>query len=139
MIQLSLSDIKKSKFLRFLCTGCFNTFVSYVSFSILISFVSYDFSYVMSYAVGIISSYIINTIWTFEQKINIKNALFYPFVYLIQFSIGWGILKISIEMLEFSYVRAYLLSILISIPIGFVATSLYFKVIKLRDKSNGSN
>lgn len=117
----------KNKFVRFLIVGCVNTLVSYVIFSVLIYLVHYDFAYAGSYAFGILISYVLNGKWTFSKSIGFKGILTYPLVYIVQFSTGWLVLKYCIETLNFTENQAYILSTIISIPIGFLASKIYFK------------
>ena len=117
----------KNKFIRFLIVGCVNTLVSYLIFSALIHIVNYDVAYACSYAFGILVSYVFNGKWTFSKSIDFKGMLIYPLVYIVQFSTGWAVLKYGIEMLNFTENQAYILSIIISIPIGFLTSKLYFK------------
>ncbi len=119
--------MSNNKFVKFLIVGCVNTLVSYLTFLSLLYVVNYDIAYAVSYGTGILVSYFLNGKWTFQKSITFKGALTYPLVYIVQFSAGWLVLKYGVEGLSFTENQAYILSVIISIPIGFLASKLYFK------------
>ena len=121
------NNMINNKFVKFLIVGCVNTLVSYLMFLALLYVVNYDIAYAISYGVGILVSYFLNGKWTFKKSITFKGVLTYPLVYIVQFSTGWLVLKYGIETLSLTENQAYILSIIISIPIGFLASKLYFK------------
>ena len=112
---------------KFLTVGVVNTTVSYVTFIILIEFVNYNISYSVSYCIGIITSYILNGSWTFNTSLSLKGLITYPVVYIAQFFSGWVILKVAVEIFKVTESEAYIASLLVSIPVGFLASKLYFK------------
>lgn len=116
-----------NRLIKFLTVGAVNTIVSYVTFMMLIEFVNYNVSYSVSYCIGIVTSYILNGSWTFNKSLSIRGLITYPVVYLAQFFSGWVILKVAVEVYNFTESEAYIASMLVSIPVGFLASKLYFK------------
>ncbi|MFA0557982.1 MULTISPECIES: GtrA family protein [unclassified Vibrio] len=116
-----------NRLIKFLTVGAVNTIVSYVTFMMLIEFVNYNVSYSVSYCIGIVTSYILNGSWTFNKSLSIRGLITYPVVYLAQFFSGWVILKVAVEVYKFTESEAYIASMLVSIPVGFLASKLYFK------------
>jgi putative flippase GtrA len=58
------------KFLRFLMVGCINTGVDFAVFSVLYSFFDLNklLCQVFGYSVGLVNSFIMNKVWTFEDQ-----------------------------------------------------------------------
>lgn len=127
MSKQLISELIKSSLIKFLIVGVFNTIISYIAFLALIEFLNYSISYSISYCLGIITSYILNGSWTFNQSISLKGMMTYPVVYIAQFFSGWVILKVAVEIFGTTESEAYIASLCVSIPIGFLASKLYFK------------
>lgn len=116
-----------SRLSKFLVVGVINTTVSYLLFITFIQFTNYSAAYSLSYSIGIITSYILNGVWTFNKSISIKGLITYPVVYASQFLSGWIILKVAVETFKISESEAYILALLVSIPVGFLASKVYFR------------
>lgn len=120
-----MSDYKL--LVKFLIVGCVNTAISFFLFLILLKFMPYQSAFILCYMVGIIGSYVLNGIWTFSSKISVKGLFSYPVVYLIQLFIGWIVLQMVVETFNFSEKIAFIISLLVSIPVGYLMTKFFFK------------
>ncbi|ENM5918757.1 GtrA family protein [Vibrio mimicus] len=118
----------ESKFIRFVIVGITNTAISYVSFLLLNIIFDYQISYALSYGLGLISSYILNGKWTFSARLGYLALLCYPLAYLCQFLVGFFSMKLGVESYALPEWLAYGISLLTSVPIGFIITKYYFKV-----------
>lgn len=116
-----------NQLLRFLIVGCVNTLISFLSYIVLKNIISYRPAFFISYAVGLIISYILNGKWTFSSKISISGLVAYPLVYIVQLFTGWAVLETSVQILKVSELYAYIFSLFFSVPIGFFAAKYFFK------------
>lgn len=74
------SSEKYRSLIRFIIVGCINTGVDFFTFSILHSLFGLDkmISQISGYSMGVVNSFILNKLWTFENKrskVNTTNQL----------------------------------------------------------------
>ncbi len=118
--------IINNKILKFLLVGCVNTSSSFLSFILLNELISYRLAFFASYVVGIVTSYFLNGKWTFSAKLSIRSFFLYPLVYIVQLLAGWVGLECSVQYLKLSELVSYIVSLLFSIPIGFISVKWFF-------------
>ena len=118
----------KSEFLRFLFVGSCNTIFGYLLYLILLWL--YDspiLSYNISYAAGILISYILNLKFVFMSHHSNKKMILFPLVYLLQYTIGF----ISLYVFLYIGIKAELSGLLIipiMLPITFFASRFFIKL-----------
>lgn len=106
--------------LRFIVVGSFRTLLGFILYSLLVLLMPYYIAITVSYIVGIISSYVLNSIIVFKRVPEYKKAILFPSVYIIQYIV---VLLTVTVMVEFMYVGgnlAYLFGIGIAIPITYL-------------------
>ena len=78
-----------AEFARFLVVGSINTGGGYVLYlAVLWSGASPVWAYNISYAIGILVSYLFNLKFTFRRAHSNKKMLLYPLVYVVQYVVG---------------------------------------------------
>jgi len=117
----------ENRLIKFLMVGFVNTAVSYISFLALNLFFTYQIAYIISYGFGLITSYVLNGKWTFSSQLGYRGLALYPLAYLLQFISGYWTLKVGIESFQLAEFIAYAISLLVSIPIGFITTKYFFQ------------
>lgn len=105
--------------LRFLVGGLLNLGVSYGGYLLLLHWVHYAAAYSISYVFSIITSYLFSAWFVFRQPLRARAALYYPLVYLVQFLVGYALLRILVELLRMPAWIAPLLVSTLTIPLTF--------------------
>jgi putative flippase GtrA len=80
--MLRLSELR---FARFLLSGATNTLVTYAIYVCLLMMFSYQASYAISYVVGILFSFVMNSLFVFKSHQGIRSILYFPLVYVVQY------------------------------------------------------
>lgn len=83
-------------------------------------------SYLLSYLITIFVSYILNTIFLFKTRVNLKKMLYYSLTYLSGMGIGTFLLKILILFIE--NVNETILSVFV-IPITMIWNFYFVNII----------
>ena len=125
-LRLAL-DGRRSEFVRFLIGGISNTVFTYAIYLLLLVFYPAMHSYIASFIIGIISGYVINSLFVFSSKLNLKRFAVFPLVQLVNLSVGSGILWIGIHTIGLDARVAPVLSIAATIPINFVLSRFVVK------------
>lgn len=117
----------QSEMVRFLLVGATNTTVSYVLYLLLLSFMPYLYAYSISYGIGIVVSYILNSRFVFRQPLSLHKFLQFPIVYVMQYSLGVVILWLLVGQLGISPALAMIGVVAVTIPVTFVASRFILK------------
>lgn len=120
-------DGRRSEFVRFLIGGISNTAFTYAIYLLFLMFFPAMHSYVASFIIGIVSGYVINSLFVFSSRLNLKRFAAFPLVQLVNLLAGSAILWIAINTLGFNARIAPLLSIALTIPINFVLSRFVVK------------
>ena len=89
------------EFIRFALVGVVNTAISYLAYVLLIELgVGYQVSNVISYIVGMITSYILNKNWTFgiKERSRIRFLLKFVVVNIVALLVSLGIVSLMVEI-----------------------------------------
>lgn len=109
----------KQQMIGFTITGTLSTlimFLLYISFNKLMN---YQYSYLIAYAISVITLYFMNIQFVFHTHMSLKSFLKFPLIYLFQYLVGAVSIKILVEH-GFSITYAPLLVIIILLPITFL-------------------
>ena len=112
---------------RFLLVGATNTAVSYVLYLLLLEFMPYLYAYSISYGLGIVVSYILNSRFVFRQPLSLGKFLQFPIVYAIQYGLGATILWLLVGKVSISPELAMLAVVAVTIPVTFVTSRFILK------------
>lgn len=112
---------------RFLLVGATNTAVSFVLYLLLLEFMPYLYAYSISYGIGIVVSYILNSHFVFRQPLSLHKFLQFPIVYVMQYSLGVAILWLLIGQFGISPALAMIGVVVVTIPVTFVASRFILK------------
>lgn len=125
-LKALLKKFSESKFLRFLIVGTVNTGATYVIYLLLLPFMSSTLSYSITYVVGILISFLLNSLFVFNTRMTVAKAAKYPSVYIVQYLIGlaivyaWSLLNLRAEF-------APLIAIIVTIPVSFLMNRVILK------------
>jgi putative flippase GtrA len=112
---------------RFLLVGATNTAISYVLYLLLLGFVPYLYAYSISYGIGIVISYVLNSRFVFRQPLSLEKFLQFPVVYAIQYGLGAMILWLLVGRASISPELAMLAVVAVTIPVTFVTSRFILK------------
>jgi putative flippase GtrA len=108
--------------LRFLLGGAANTALGYVLYLLLNLFLDYRWAYSISFAAGIVLSFVINSVFVFRQPLRWRRLVVYPVVYAIQYCVGLAAIWLFVAVLRQPEHWAPLAAIALSLPITYIAT-----------------
>ncbi|HLP97583.1 MAG TPA: GtrA family protein [Sideroxyarcus sp.] len=112
---------------RFLLVGATNTAVSYAIYLLLLQFMPYLYAYSVSYGIGIVVSYILNSRFVFRQPLSLGKFLQFPLVYAIQYGLGATILWLLVGQADIVPELAMIGVVAVTIPVTFVASRFILK------------
>jgi putative flippase GtrA len=112
---------------RFLFFGAVNVVVTYVLYAAFLQIVSAAWAYTISYIVGVVLAYYLNSKYVFRCALSPLKALTFPLVYLVQYVIGLGIVHIWVNVLYLHPLIAPLLASLGTLPITFFMSRIILK------------
>lgn len=110
----------ESNIIRYIFVGIINTILGFIYYSILLSFLSYGYALTIGYIFGISSSYLLNTTFVFKRKPTWARFFQFPVVYIVQYFASLIIIFICVEYLGIGERIAYLIGVIITIPLTFV-------------------
>jgi putative flippase GtrA len=107
---------------RFLVVGALNTGLSYLVYLALLKWVSYRWAYSLSYAAGILLSFVLNSLFVFRVPLSWRRLLPYPSVYLVQYLLGLGVVHVGVELLGWDERLMPIAVLAVTVPVSFVLT-----------------
>ncbi|MEE4820199.1 GtrA family protein [Pseudomonas alliivorans] len=135
MMNQAISKFLKQDFARFLMSGGFNTALTYGLYLVLLTFLSYNVSYTLSYLTGILLAYTLNRFFVFKSHQGMRSIILLPLIYLVQYCLSLAILWCWVEKLELDARLAPLVAIALTLPVTFALSKLAFSS---KPKSNNS-
>jgi putative flippase GtrA len=115
-----LRQVLAGEFVRFILVGGANTLAAYAVYLLLLHWVRYELAYAIGYVVGIAIAYALSTTFVFRQPMRKRSAARFPLVYVIQFVISLGLLRLAVEGFAVPRWCALAVSIALTIPITFL-------------------
>lgn len=107
------------EFNRFIFWGGVNTLLGYLVYAFLLLFLQYLVSYTITYVLGIFISYYLNSKFVFKREVELRKAMQYPLVYLVQYLLGAISLYLLVRVLMVNKLLAPGLIILLTIPVTY--------------------
>src|SRR5579872_6674321 len=114
-------------FFRFLITGSLNTGITYFIYIFLLLFVHYNFAYTLSFACGILISYVLYSKFVFQQELSFKKFFRYPIIPVSQYFLGIVLLNFFIKDLAINKVLAPILVVIITVPYVYLLNGLILR------------
>jgi len=123
----SLTKFINSEFIRFAIVGGINTVLGYLLYRLLLLGMEYQLAYTLSYVSGIFISYYLNSRFAFREPLQLKKALSFPLVYVVQYLLGILFLTLLVDVLAFDQRIAPILVIVLSLPFTFLLSRFIIK------------
>jgi putative flippase GtrA len=108
------------EFSRFIFWGGVNTLCGYLVYALLLLFLQYLVAYTITYALGILVSYYLNSRFVFRREVGWRKAVQYPLVYLVQYLLGTGSLYLLVRVLRVNKLLAPVIVILLTVPLTYL-------------------
>jgi putative flippase GtrA len=112
------------RFGRFLVVGVVNTAVSYALYLGLTPLLGYSVAYVIAFAAGVATSYVLSSRWVFDSGGGALRAAAFPLVYVPQLLFGSLALRVAVERFGIDTRLALALVIGLTIPLNFLLARL---------------
>lgn len=112
---------------RFLVAGSINTILGYALFLLLNLALDYRFAYSLSFACGIVLSFVLNSLYVFRQPLRWKRLTAYPAVYLLQYMAGMACIWLFVAVLDQPESFAPIPAIAVTVPLTFYLTRYALK------------
>ena len=109
---------------RFLVGGALNTGSTFVLYWLLLLIVEYRLAYAISFASGILISYVINTKFVFRTHYSLRKIVLFPLVYLATYFVGALVLHASVSRFGVDARIAPFFSICATLPLTYLLTKL---------------
>jgi len=111
----------KGRWLRFLAAGALNTGLSYGAYLILHRVLPYQVAYAISYALGVVFAYWLNSRAVFGVPLSWRRFFVYPLIYVAQYALGALLLALMVEAAGVSKTWAPLVVVVLLIPLSYLA------------------
>lgn len=108
------------EFVRFLIMGGANTLVAYAIYLLLLNWMRYEFAYAIGYACGIVLAYALSAAFVFRKPLSRRSAVRFPLVYVAQFLVSFGLLRLAVEVMHIPQWLAFGFAVILTIPVTFV-------------------
>ena len=115
------------QFVRFGIVGLSNTFISLVTYEILVYFnFNPQIANFIAFFISVINAYLWNNIWVFKGTKSGKSSIYkFILLYSVTFLISVGLLHLWIDVLHVSKYIAPMISLIITIPINFLISKFW--------------
>ena len=110
------------EFVRFLIMGGANTLVAYAIYLLLLNWIRYEIAYAIGYGFGIVLAYALSAAFVFRKPLSRRSAVRFPLVYVAQFLVSLGLLRIAVEIFSMPEWIAFGFTVVATIPVTFLLT-----------------
>lgn len=117
-----LSEVFDRPAVRYLIAGGINTLATYLLYLALLAVAPYPLAYSLSYGVGIVLSFVLNSRFVFRVPLRWRRLLQYPVVYVIQYGLGYVVLYAATDLLGMEPWFSPVVVVAITVPVSFVLT-----------------
>ena len=100
--------------------GGINTLATWLLYLALNVVLSYEVSYSLSYAAGIVLAYVLNARFVFEAPMSFRTFLKFPIVYVVQYGAGLALMRVLVSVLGCPESAAPLVVTVLTLPITFL-------------------
>jgi putative flippase GtrA len=107
---------------RFLIAGGFNTALGYALYLLFNLYVDYRAAYSISFACGVLVSYLLNSLYVFRVGLAWKRLALYPAVYVVQYLAGVLTIWLLVARLRVAEAYAPLAAIVVTLPLTFLVS-----------------
>ncbi len=110
--------------LRFLIGGGANTLLTLALYWLLLLWLPYSIAFTVSFALGILTGYTINTLVVFQAAWSWRKLMMFPSVHAVNYCLGLGVIFVSVDVFGISASWAPLIATVCTLPVNFLLTRL---------------
>ena len=123
IVQKFKNTFYTKEFVTFLIIGVINTFNGTVFSYIYSSFLNENIAFIVGYISGLIISFLLNSLITFKEKLQLNKFIKFAISYIPNFIIQNIVVIIVFNLMGLNKIIAYLLAAIIGLPITFISVS----------------
>ncbi|WP_271810664.1 GtrA family protein [Clostridium beijerinckii] len=125
IVQKFKNTFYTKEFVTFLIIGVINTFNGTVFSYIYSSFLNENVAFIVGYILGLIISYLLNSLITFKEKLQLNKFIKFAISYIPNFIIQNIVVIIVFNLMGLNKLIAYLLAAIIGVPITFILMKFF--------------
>jgi putative flippase GtrA len=104
---------------RFILAGAFNTAVTLVLYVALLAFLPHPVAYTVTFAAGVVLSYLLNRSYVFRSAGGVATMLLFPMVYVVQYLVGLLVVLVWVDLLILPAALASIAAVIVTLPITY--------------------
>lgn len=113
------------EFILFVIIGIINTFTGTIFSYIYSSFLNESIAFIPGYISGMIVSYLLNSIITFKESLNLTKFIKFSISCMPNFAIQFICVLVIVNLMHFDKLIAYMLAAIIGVPITFLLLKFF--------------
>lgn len=125
IVQKFKNTFYTKEFVTFLIIGVINTFNGTVFSYIYSSFLNENIAFIVGYISGLIISYLLNSLITFKEKLQLNKFVKFAISYIPNFIIQNIVVIMVFNLMGLNKIIAYLLAAIIGVPITFILMKFF--------------
>lgn len=110
--------------IRFIIGGSLNTGFTYLMYLLFSLWLSYQWSYLIAYVLGVLLAYWFNASIVFKHHLSLKGLATYPLVYVVQYAISAIFLHVIVEKYSVPISIAPIAVIAATLPLTYFLNKL---------------
>ena len=119
-MRLNFLSVAQRQLLRYLLAGAANTLGTWLLFVALSRWMNYLLAYTIMFVIGIVTSYVLQSLWVFNRPLQLAAALRFKATFLINLLLGLLMLKLIVSYSPLTPAVAALAVAALQIPTGFL-------------------
>ena len=114
-----MTKFTDNRFLRFVLVGGLNTLLTYLAYLLFLIFVDYHVAFSISFVLGIVVAYLLNSLAVFKVAFSWRRLIKYPLIYFIQYGVALMLLDLEVGKMGFDRRFAPLFNVVLLLPFTF--------------------
>lgn len=113
------------EFFSFICIGLINTFNGTILSTIYALVLQPNLAFVCGYLTSLCIAYILNSIFTFKEKLSIIKLVKFAISYIPNFIIQNLVVFLVYNILQWKEIMAYVIAAVLGIPVTFLLLKIF--------------
>ena len=105
---------------RYLVAGALNTLLTWLLFVALSQWINYLLAYGIVFVLGVVLSFVLQSVWVFRSKMEWASLLRFKMAYLVNLAVGLLLLKLLVTHAALSPALAAIGVVAVQVPLGFL-------------------